>query len=77
MKNYGTMKPIIVGSKRVVPYDQVLGIWEMPVFELKAGDILEILDEDVYRRYFVRLHGQEFWMWAKLIDQCSNPVKEK
>ena len=70
------MRPIIVGSKRIIPYDQILGVMGQPTFELKAGDIMEVLDKDVYNRYFVRLHGKEFWMLAKSIDQCSNTIKE-
>ena len=69
------MRTIEVGTKRVVPYAQTLGIWQMPAFKLKEGDIIEVLDKDVYGQYFVRLHGKEFWMWAKVLDQCSNPVK--
>ena len=74
MKNYGKMQVIRVGTTRIIPTDQTLGIHAMPAFNLKTGETFQILDKDIYGRYLVKLHGQKFWMWAKIIDQISNEL---
>jgi hypothetical protein len=62
-------------GKRVISHDQVLGVYGLPAFKLKKGEPLEILEIDKYGRGLVLFRDQEFWVWAKMIDQISNPVK--
>ena len=72
-KSYGKMRDFKV-VMRVVTHDQILGVQGYPTFRLKEGDSLEVLEIDVYHRGLVRLHGQELWLWAKMIDQVSKSV---
>lgn len=74
MKMYGHTEKIIIG-KRIVPNGQVLGVQGQPTFKLKRGQIIEVLETDKYGKGLVRIDGKEFWMWSKIIDQCSNAIK--
>jgi len=74
MKSYGKMKPINAGTKRIIIGKHTLGVWQMEPMVLIGGEILEVLDKDVYGRLFIKLNDKEFWIWAKIIDGMSNEV---
>lgn len=75
MKKYGHMAPIKIG-KRIVPNKQLLGVEGYDAFHLRERQIIEVLDIDKYGRGLVKIENKECWVWAKIIDQISNEVKE-
>jgi len=70
----GRQALIIRVGQRVVPSDMVLGVGEH-IFKLKENQIIEVLDIDVYGKGLVTIEDKQVWMWAKVIDQCSNEVR--
>jgi len=68
------MDPIRVGTKRSIVGKHVLGIQDIPPFDLSGGEIIEVLDKDIYSRYFVKLQDKKFWIWAKVLDQISKEI---
>jgi hypothetical protein len=74
MKHYGKMQKINVCAKRVIIGDRILGVQGFEPFELTDGEILEVLREDEYRRFYIKLQNKEFWIWAKILDQISKEI---
>ena len=63
-------------GKRVVHSDRMLGVYGVGNFDLKKGEILEILEIDKYNRATVRLRDREFQILVTTVNNCSNEIKD-